>query len=121
VRHDFPGFAAAEIGSREQFGYPPAGSLILLTVSARSRDAAMKGGEAAAGAAVSSGEAPGLSVLGPVPAMIERLRGMYRVQILVRADLGPAQKKALVDAARGAVSGMRGTNLQWDVDPMDIF
>ncbi|MCK4550069.1 MAG: primosomal protein N', partial [Candidatus Krumholzibacteria bacterium] len=35
VRHDFPGFAEKELESREQFAYPPAGSLILMTVSAR--------------------------------------------------------------------------------------
>jgi primosomal protein N' len=53
--------------------------------------------------------------------MIERLRGMFRVQLLVRADIGPEGKRKLVEAARGALSGMRGTTLQWDVDPLDIF
>ena len=121
VRHDFPGFAAAEIASREQFGYPPAGRLILMTVSARSREKAMEGGEAVAAAAEASGAVPDMSILGPVPAMIERLRGMFRIQLLVRADIGPEEKRVLVDAAREAVSGMRGTSLQWDVDPLDIF
>lgn len=121
ARHDYQGFARRELESREQFAYPPAGRLLLMTVSAKSRDTAMKGGEAAAGGAAGSGAVDELSVLGPVPAMIERLRGMYRVQILIRAALDPGGKKALIEAARGAVSGMRGVALQWDVDPMDIF
>jgi primosomal protein N' (replication factor Y) len=121
VRHDYPGFAGRELASREQFAYPPAGRLILLTVSARTRDTAMKGGESVAGAAAASGTVEESGILGPVPAMIERLRGMYRVQVLVRADIGPDGKKALVGACREALSGMRGAALQWDVDPLDIF
>lgn len=92
-----------------------------MTVSARSRDAAMKGAGAVAEAAASSGAVPDFSILGPVPAMIERLRGMYRAQLLVRAVLSEAEKKALVEAASGALSGARGVTLQWDVDPLDIF
>lgn len=121
VRHDFPGFAVEELKSREQFAYPPAGRLIMMTISARTRDAAMKGGEAVAAAASASGVVPEFSILGPVPAMIERLRGMFRVQLLIRADIGPDKKKKLVEAAREALSGMRGVTLQWDVDPLDIF
>jgi primosomal protein N' (replication factor Y) len=121
VRHDFPGFAVTEVESRDQFAYPPVGRLILLTVSAKTLDAAMDGGEAVAEAAAASGVVPEFSILGPVPAMIERLRGMFRVQLLVRADIGPEGKRKLVEAARGALSGMRGTTLQWDVDPLDIF
>ncbi len=121
VRHDFPGFAVKELESREQFAYPPVGSLILMTVSARTRDAAMKGGEAVAEAAAASGSVPEFSILGPVPAMIERLRSMFRVQLLIRADIGPDEKRRLVERAREAVSGMRSVSLQWDVDPLDIF
>ena len=119
--NDFPGFAVKELESREQFAYPPVGSLILMTVSARTRDAAMKGGEAVAEAAAASGTVPEFSILGPVPAMIERLRGMFRVQLLIRADIGPDEKRRLVERARQAVSGMRSVSLQWDVDPLDIF
>ena len=121
VRHDFPGFAVKELESRDQFAYPPAGRLVLLTVSAKTRDAAMKGGEAAAEAAAASGAVPEFSILGPVPAMIERLRGMFRVQLLVRADIGTGEKRKLIESAREALSGMRGTTLQWDIDPLDIF
>jgi len=121
VRHDFPGFAEAEIVSREQFGYPPVGRLIMMTLSARTSEKAMAGGEAVVAAVLSSGTVPEMSVLGPVPAMIERLRGMFRVQLLIRADLGPEEKRTLVDTAREAVSRIRGLSLQWDVDPIDIF
>jgi primosomal protein N' (replication factor Y) len=121
VRHDFPGFAVKELESRGQFSYPPAGRLILMTVSAGTRDVAMKGAEAAALAAAASGAVPEFSILGPVPAMIERLRGMFRVQLLIRADIGPGEKRKLVESAREALSGMRGTVLQWDIDPLDIF
>jgi primosomal protein N' (replication factor Y) len=121
VRHDFPGFAGAEIASRQQFGYPPAGRLVMMTVAARTREGAVLGGEAVAAAARSSGAVPDMAVLGPVPAMIERMRGMYRVQLLIRADIGADEKRALIDAARVAASGMRGLTLQWDVDPVDIF
>ncbi|MDD4857951.1 MAG: primosomal protein N', partial [Candidatus Krumholzibacteria bacterium] len=38
VRHDYEGFAARELEIRESLGYPPAGELMLFTVSSRTQE-----------------------------------------------------------------------------------
>ena len=160
VRHDYEGFAAKELEMRESLGYPPAGTLMLFTVSSRSREQASAAaakiaaalekvfagtvaeslGGAAAGnvGPTSAGELgpaaagvlepaaagdPGLTtagVLGPTPALIERLRGRYRLQILVKGILDPDLRRDMVRTAREALSGMKSIDLQWDVDPVTL-
>jgi primosomal protein N' (replication factor Y) len=166
ARHDYEGFAAKELEMRESLGYPPAGKLMLFTVSSRSREqasaaaakiaaalekmlartAAGEAGPAASGAPGATGAGalgpkpaglPGSApagvlgpaaaeitapmpaqVLGPTPALIERLRGRYRLQILVKGILDPHVRRSMVHEAREALSGMKGIDLQWDVDPV---
>jgi primosomal protein N' (replication factor Y) len=120
VGHDFPGFALRELRLREELRYPPAGRLILVTVSAPSAEGAREAGERAAAAMAAAGIVPEADVLGPAPALIGRLRGRHRVQILVRGGPDAAGKRALVVAARDAASSP-GIEVQWDVDPIDIF
>lgn len=121
VGHDFPGFASRELRLRSELRYPPAGRLMLVTVSAASPERTREAGERAVEAMAGTGVVPGPDVLGPVPALIGRLRGRYRVQILVRGGPDTAGKRRLVEAARGAAAGFPGVDVQWDVDPLDIF
>jgi primosomal protein N' (replication factor Y) len=119
VRHDYDGFAAKELEMREALGYPPAGSLMLFTVSSRSREQAARAAELVAGALEkAAGGAAG--VLGPTPALIERLRGKHRLQILVRGLLDDGLRLGLLRAARASLSGMKPVELQWDVDPIEL-
>ena len=81
--HDYAAFAEAELAARRRFGYPPFGRLVLLqtsakrqdTVERRARDLAARLREAADAAT---------SVLGPAPAFAAKLRGAYRVQMVLR-------------------------------------
>ena len=103
---------------RYELRYPPGGRLTLFTVSSPSRENAVTGAGRIAAALETA--ARGCDVLGPVPALIERLRRRYRVQILVRGELTPALNRKLVKAARAAVSKLSRTEVQWDVDPVNI-
>ena len=144
ARHDYEGFAARELELRESLGYPPAGRLMLFTVSSRSREQATaaagkiaealekmmarevsqesaltnKGASDAAGAGV-FGPASS-AVLGPTPALIERLRGRYRFQILVKGIFEGTARPDMVRAAREALAGIKGIDLEWDVDPVSV-
>jgi len=120
ARHDYEGFAARELEMREALGYPPAGKLLLFTVSSRSREqtAAAAAKVAAALEKTLPGEAPG--VLGPTPALIERLRGRYRLQILIKGSLDGPLRRSLLGAARESLAGAKSVDLQWDVDPIAL-
>lgn len=120
-KHDYDGFAAAELKLRKELGYPPFGRLVLLTVSSTSSGDACTGAEQVAAAVVKTCRSKrDCRVLGPAPAMIEKLRGRYRMQILIRGDLDDAERKKLVSAARAAVPGRSRAEVRWDVDPLNI-
>ena len=65
----------------------------------------------------------GVSVLGPVPAPMERLGGKYRAQLLLQSERRSTLNEALsrltvnIDALKGA------SRMRWsiDVDPVDLF
>lgn len=81
--HDYAAFAEAELGVRRRFGHPPFGRLILLQTSAKREDTVER--RASTLAAELRAEAdPATSVLGPAPAFAAKLRGSYRVQIVLR-------------------------------------
>ncbi|MCK4236780.1 MAG: primosomal protein N', partial [Candidatus Krumholzibacteria bacterium] len=120
VNHDYEGFAKKELALRSELRYPPSGRLTLFTVSSGSAENARRGGEEVRGKLDDLFAAKGIDVLGPTPALIERLRGKHRVQVLVKGNLDAGEKKKMVGAARKAVSGLGRIDLQWDVDPVDL-
>ncbi|MBN1884108.1 MAG: primosomal protein N' [Candidatus Krumholzibacteriota bacterium] len=117
--HDFAGFAERELALRRELGYPPAGRLLLFTVSARGEDAALDGAVRAADALR---DAAGMlaGVLGPAPALVQRVRGRHRFRVLVRGPLDAVECRRFVDAASAALRDRSGLDLQWDVDPVNI-
>lgn len=113
VTHDTEGFLAAEIRYRQAFRYPPVTRLAVVrfesAVEAAAHDAA-----AAAAAALAPG-VDGVRVLGPAPAPLQRLRGRFRVQMLLVAITRAALREAL-----GRCVGLpvpRGVRRVVDVDP----
>lgn len=119
VAHDFEGFAAEELEVRGALGYPPAGSVALFTVAARSRERAA---EAAGRVRIALEGAIGTagSVLGPTPALVERLKRVWRFHLLVKGELEGALRREAVRAAREAAAREKGVDVQWDVDPVSF-
>ena len=131
-KHDYEGFAERELEMRRALGYPPAGRLVLFTVTSRSRERAEEGAAEAArslagrlpveappaGASGLGGAAA--AILGPTPALVEWLRGTHRMQILVKGRLDDALVRELVRAARESLAKKPGVELLWDVDPMSL-
>ncbi len=91
VAQDHAGFAEAELRFRRAFAYPPFSHLLLALWTAKELPEA----EAAARAGRASiASLPRLRLLGPAPAPLERLKGLYRVQLLVRSDSRDALAEA---------------------------
>jgi primosomal protein N' (replication factor Y) len=85
-RHDYEGFAAAELAARQRAGYPPYARLVRLQYSATNprtaREEARRMQRALTQRRAERGD--DANVIGPSPAYIPRLRGRWRWQLLLR-------------------------------------
>ena len=144
AKNDESVFFLEELSQRAALGYPPSVNLIALLASGTNekmvRDAAMAwvarltacSSPCVAGKAVSAkvsatdqsiGRSDRLTVLGPVPSPVPRLRGRYRWQILVKSS----EREAGLEAVRITVKEMERTYLRRaikfdvDVDPIEMW
>lgn len=101
----------AELEQRRQAGYPPYKNIALVTVAAG--DCGEASGRAEEIVRRLRLAHPGVEVLGPAPALIPRLRGRFRQQVLLKhADLG-----ALLAAGRSVGRGSGRVSVRVDIDP----
>jgi len=85
-KHDYIAFYAREIDYRQKFGYPPFSQLACLTFSHTNEVACFREAERMVGLLAAEKDRrgmPGLSLIGPVPAFVPRLRGHYRCQVML--------------------------------------
>jgi primosomal protein N' (replication factor Y) len=119
--HDFAAFAATELDMRRQLGYPPHRRLARIGIAAR-RQADAAGAAAALAGALREGFAGGaVTLLGPAPAVFERLMDRYRFQILVKGDLTVRQKEWLAGCLRSLAESFPGVDAMLDIDPVSSY
>jgi primosomal protein N' (replication factor Y) len=120
ARQDYESFFAAEIRYRRALRYPPYAALVQIIV-AEAREAQAWRIANEVGAALEAASAGRLTVTGPGPAPIERLRGMHRMQILVRS----AARRRLVETVASALAPFEATSarraIHVDVDPVSLL
>jgi primosomal protein N' (replication factor Y) len=111
-RHDYEGFAAAELDARRRMGYPPYARLTRLLFAAvnprSAREEAMRLHRALSQRRAEQGS--DVEVLGPSPAYVPRVRGRWRWQILLRGSDPAALVRGFVLPPNWAV----------DVDPATL-
>jgi len=114
---DYTAFAQTLLAEREQLGLPPFSSQAMLRAEAHSLDAAVKFLREAAALAPTSKQ---VSVYDPVPALMARLAGKERAQLLVESASRAALQKFL-SAWMPALEAHKTRNVRWalDVDPLD--
>ena len=122
ARQDYDAFAEGELVERRATGFPPFGRLIVFRWRGESEEAV--GRAAMQGTQVLQRTGPaGVSVLGPAPAPLARLRGRYRWQVLLSGPAGRALRlkaaAALGPMHREASRG--GVDLGVVVDPQSIM
>jgi primosomal protein N' (replication factor Y) len=122
---DYEGFFRHEKEFRSLMRYPPAGRLIQIVVANTDEGRGLRIAEKIADALrerLRRARTDGVRVLGPAAAPIEKLRGSYRFQLLVKYDLDadahPALDAAFADLAARKVS-LR--NVRVDVDPLSLL
>jgi primosomal protein N' (replication factor Y) (superfamily II helicase) len=119
--HDYPGFAKREMAYRRAMDYPPCTTLaILLVKGAVLERARARAGELAGTLREIAGDRA--QILGPAAAPLERLRGEYRVQVLVKSRHRKDLQAVLAELVTNLESsGGRAENLGIDVDPMSTL
>ncbi len=122
--HDYEGFFGDEIAARAELGYPPFGRLAGLKCDGpdeeRLHDACTRiDGFLRALPEVAAGT---VKVLGPAPSPIERIRGRFRMQSLLRSTERPPLRRVLaklLDAIESLPHD--GVRMAIDVDPMSML
>ncbi len=117
--HDYRRFCEAEMAARRSLGYPPFGHLVNLVLAGNQQGRVEEAAASLASRLQSS--AAGVDILGPAPCLLARLRGRYRVQILLKAASRPPLRQLLDRLARLSRPVPAGVTLAIDVDPLDMF
>ena len=115
---DYDSFAQAELAVREKYGYPPFVQLLKLTVLDKNENS----GAALAKRVVSylqrlqlEGKLEDLTVSGPFPALVAKVRDLYRFNVIVKAKELEPVKNALMRS-----EFKEKPNLYFDVDPASV-
>jgi primosomal protein N' (replication factor Y) len=116
-RQDYPAFYEKELVFRRAMRYPPFSSIVNAVVRSRTFAAAMDDAEAVVQRVRRFDER--LRVLGPAPAPLGRIRGEYRVQLLVKGTNRTRMREAVVSAVKGRPDLARRTTI--DVDPLSVL
>ena len=117
-------FYEQEQAYRRALGYPPFAHLISLCVSGKTESAVRAAAERWTAAVKAQGrkQSSTITVLGPIPATVERIRGRHRWQILVKspdADAARQSVKATLETIEAGKES-RGLKFDVDVDPMEL-
>ena len=117
-------FYEQELAFRRALGYPPFAQLISLCVSGKTESAVRAAAARWAAAVKGHGKkaSGSLTVLGPIPASVERVRGRHRWQILVKSPDGETARqsvKATLDTIEAGKES-RGLKFDVDVDPIEL-
>jgi primosomal protein N' (replication factor Y) len=125
VAHDFNGFAEHEIRYRESLGYPPYSKLANLRFdgidASRVETFARATAERLRAENLRLPRARQATILGPAPAPLERLRGRYRWQILVKGKNPKTLQALLRPVADARERRGREVRVCVDVDPYGML
>jgi primosomal protein N' (replication factor Y) len=118
-RQDYRAFFERELVYRRGMRYPPMVALINTIVRGRSMEEAMQTATDIVRRIGPATSIAGLTILGPAPAPIVRLRGEHRVQFLLKGTRRADMRRAL-DAALAEIPNVR-RRVTVDVDPLSVL
>jgi len=118
-RQDYRAFFEREIAYRRGMRYPPLVAMINTIVRGRSFDEAMQTAAEIVRALEPAVAAAGITVLGPAPAPLVRLRGEHRVQFLLKGTRRADMRRALEAALSGMPHVRRRVTV--DIDPLTVL
>ncbi|MCG8392969.1 MAG: primosomal protein N' [Pseudomonadales bacterium] len=116
---DYPALASALLEERKLAALPPFGHLALFRCEAMNLGKAMEFLQQLSGIPLP----PGVQLLGPVPAPMEKRAGRYRTQLLLQSDRRAPLHQAIEALLETARSLPQARQCRWhlDVDPIDML
>jgi primosomal protein N' (replication factor Y) len=125
-QQNYQDFSGHELGFRQLMHYPPFTHIANLLIKDKSLEKIKRIGEKVAAeiralrATVPGGDE--VKVLGPAPAPLERIKGEYRYQILIKAKDKTILHRILEKSYENLFKARAGMkNVSLDVDPMTIM
>ena len=121
-KHDYPAFAAQQLGEREQASMPPFGYQALVRADARTQEAAQAFLAAAAAAATDVEAAERVTLYSPVPMGVQRVANVERAQMLAESTSRTALQRFLAGWHPVLQATKEKGLIRWavDVDPLAI-
>ncbi|HEY6045866.1 MAG TPA: primosomal protein N' [Pyrinomonadaceae bacterium] len=119
---DYRGFYEEEIRHRRNHGYPPFVALAMILTRHKQAERAQETAQKVKQALTAADAARACRILGPAPAPLARLRGEYRVQLLVKSR-SRKQMRTVIDRAfeslEQAGHDLRPVSLE--IDPVSMM
>lgn len=119
AKQDYDTFAKGELKYREELFYPPYAKLLKMTLSSKDEGEGLAQAQQVADFLQGlqlEGKLTDLMILGPFPALVSKVRDLYRFNILVKAKDMEAVKQALWNSEY-----KEWPNLVFDVDPVSVI
>jgi primosomal protein N' (replication factor Y) len=122
LTHDYTGFFRAEIGTRQELGYPPFRRLLLCEMQGPREGDVRAAMERFAIIVKELAPQAHAEVLGPAYAALKRVRNAWRLHMLIKGDY-PNQLQWLAETAqaRMAEEMPKGVKLRLDRDPVSLL
>ncbi|MBX3186444.1 MAG: primosomal protein N' [Labilithrix sp.] len=123
--HDVGGFLERELRDRRELSYPPFSRMALARVDSlderEAQEATQILARAARAVARGLGEGPVLTVLGPTPAPIARVRNRYRFRVMLRSASREQLRQAALAIHAATAQLPRTVRVAIDVDPVGLL
>ena len=122
TQHDYIGFAEGELPMRRQVAFPPYGRLARIVVRSPSETLAEQMSENIAKTiqTVADELEVTLSICGPAPAPVEKLRGKFRFHLLIQTDL-ETRLQPVIQKATPLIKPIDDVQWIFDIDPLDML
>ncbi len=123
VRHDYDGFAAAQLRERRQAGLPPFAYQVLVTAEHAQLERALAFLQSARDRADAGRMAPEVQLHDPVPMSMVRVANRERAQMLVESTSRAALQRFVSEWVRtfgDALADAKGVRWQLEIDPLRI-
>jgi primosomal protein N' (replication factor Y) len=120
LQSNYEAFARAELLERSSAEYPPYRRLCLIRVEGENETETADIAAMVAKTLAPMGGAD-MSLLGPAPAPLARLRGKYRFQVLLKVSRPTVTRAAVARLRQAIARPPNGVKLSIDVDPVDML
>lgn len=123
-QQNYKDFYSTEIQAREEFDYPPFSQVIRLVLSSENNFRAEKSAQEITLRLNTIIDKQGVSerliVLGPTPCVIEKIKGQYRFQIIIKNKMDE-KGHMFISKFLNQITMPKDIKLTIDVDPVDIL